>query len=217
LKIYVYNAGSSNFSGIAAVSAITLEIAASADLIVDGAVTTDKLYAGAVTAGKISVTNLAAINADLGSVTAGTFTGGLTRTAATGKRIQLTTTSLASILADDSVPFELTNDGELYIAKITDVGEGRMTLELNSAEVFWDFTVKVDNSAVFSVDNDYVSAYGHVNLSSGHTYCINSVQVVGPQGSAITAPSGGGTVDAEARTAIGAIISRLAAHGLIAT
>lgn len=37
------------------------------------AVTADKIIAGAVTANKINVTNLAAINADLGAITAGSL------------------------------------------------------------------------------------------------------------------------------------------------
>jgi len=39
---------------------------------------------------------------------------------------------------------------------------------------------------------------------------------IGDQQTAITAPSGGGTIDAEARTAINSIISALEAHGLVA-
>lgn len=46
---------------------------------------------------------------------------------------------------------------------------------------------------------------------------VGGQQVVGGQGAAIAAPSGGGTVDAEARAAIGAILSALRNHGLIAT
>lgn len=45
---------------------------------------------------------------------------------------------------------------------------------------------------------------------------IGTHQVIGPREPAIAAPSGGGTVDAEARDAIAAIIARLASHGLIA-
>lgn len=45
---------------------------------------------------------------------------------------------------------------------------------------------------------------------------IGGQQVVGGQATAIVAPSGGGTVDAEARAAIGSILSALRAHGLIA-
>ncbi|WP_152522364.1 hypothetical protein [Sphingobium sp. HDIP04] len=65
-------------SGYMAFTACKLEVAASAELIVDGdilarhlasnSVTTDKLDAGAVTAAKISVTSLAAISANLGNV-----------------------------------------------------------------------------------------------------------------------------------------------------
>lgn len=40
--------------------------------------------------------------------------------------------------------------------------------------------------------------------------------MIADQGAAITAPTGGATVDAESRTAINDIISRLEAHGLVA-
>jgi len=40
--------------------------------------------------------------------------------------------------------------------------------------------------------------------------------MIANQGDAITAPTGGATTDAEARTAINSIISALEAHGLIA-
>ena len=39
---------------------------------------------------------------------------------------------------------------------------------------------------------------------------------IGEQGASVTAPTGGGTVDAEARTAITALIERMEGHGLIA-
>jgi hypothetical protein len=44
----------------------------------------------------------------------------------------------------------------------------------------------------------------------------NGMIDVSGQGASVTAPSGGATQDAEARTAINDIISRLEAHGLIA-
>lgn len=46
---------------------------------------------------------------------------------------------------------------------------------------------------------------------------IGGVQVVGAQQAAIPAPSGGATVDTEARGAIAAILFALRTHGLIAT
>jgi hypothetical protein len=53
-----------------------------------------------------------------------------------------------------------------------------------------------------------------VNTTS--VYQVNGTQVVGAQGATITDPTGGVVIDAEARTAINALIDRLQAHGLIA-
>ena len=44
---------------------------------------------------------------------------------------------------------------------------------------------------------------------------IQGVQVLGAREPAVAPPAGGGTVDAEARTAVAAIIDRLVSHGLI--
>lgn len=46
---------------------------------------------------------------------------------------------------------------------------------------------------------------------------VDGEQVVGAQASAIADPSGGTTIDAQARTALGAILTALRTHGLIAT
>lgn len=51
----------------------------------------------------------------------------------------------------------------------------------------------------------------------GSSISIGGIQVVGAQGPAIPAPSGGTTADAAARSAIGAILSALRTHGLIAS
>lgn len=58
-----------------------------------------------------------------------------------------------------------------------------------------------------------VDIVGNTNISG--VYKVDAVQVIGNRGAAVTAPTGGVTIDAEARTAINAIISRLSAHGLI--
>lgn len=60
--------------------------AITADKVSANAITADKINAGAVTAAKISVTNLSSINADLGSITAGTIvlpSGGFIRSGQT--------------------------------------------------------------------------------------------------------------------------------------
>lgn len=56
-----------------------------------------------------------------------------------------------------------------------------------------------------------------VNLASGRVFKVNGTQVVGARQAAIGAPTGGTTIDAEARTAIGSILTVLRTHGLIAT
>ena len=67
----------------------------------------------------------------------------------------------------------------------------------------------VHEFALFS-DEEWVVGRSHGAL------LVEGVQVVGPQGEAITAPTGGATVDAEARSAISAILAAMREHGLIA-
>lgn len=87
-------------------------------------------------------------------------------------------------------------------------GVNAAILEVNS-----DGNLLVSNSinliAVFSGSG--------LNLAAGDTYSINGVQVLGSQGAAVPDATGGGTIDAEARTAINSLLARLRAHGIIAT
>lgn len=63
-----------------------------------------------------------------------------------------------------------------------------------------------------------LDASGNLNVrSASQGYQVNSIQVVGAQGAAVSDASGGATVDAEARTAINTLLARLRTHGLIAT
>ena len=49
----------------------------------------------------------------------------------------------------------------------------------------------------------------------GSSVCINGIEVLGAQQAAIASPSGGTTIDNEARAAIAAMLSALRSHGLI--
>lgn len=97
IQIQYYRA--SGVSGVLKYASPVVRKASSSELVVDGAitaiklsansVTSDKITAGAVTANKINVTNLAAINADLGVVTAG-----MLRSGSGGNRTEVTTTGV---------------------------------------------------------------------------------------------------------------------------
>lgn len=52
---------------------------------------------------------------------------------------------------------------------------------------------------------------------TGRTLTLDGAQVVGARGAAIASPSGGSTIDAEARTALAEALDRLRGHGLIST
>jgi uncharacterized protein DUF2793 len=63
----------------------------------------------------------------------------------------------------------------------------------------------------------YRSGGWELGTVRGSSLVISGQQVIGARGTAIADPSGGAQVDAEARAAIGAILSALRQHGLIAS
>lgn len=60
-----------------------------ASSIVSLSITANEIAASTITSGKLSVSQLSAIAADMGSLTAGTITGALIRTAASGARVEV--------------------------------------------------------------------------------------------------------------------------------
>lgn len=95
-------------------------LSANLGTVTAGILTADVSYLGAVSAGQISATQLSAISANLGTITAGavtgiTFTGGILRTAASGRRIE--------ILGSDN-RLTVYNSSGLPVAWIGDLGFG---------------------------------------------------------------------------------------------
>ena len=72
--------------------------------------------------------------------------------------------------------------------------------------------VFIRSDAVFAL---YRGASWEIGQLRATAVVIGGQQVVGPRSSAIAAPAGGPTVDAEARTAIGQVLAALRQHGLI--
>jgi hypothetical protein len=81
-------------------------------------------------------------------------------------------------------------------------------------EIDADDNVSITAPVVKVSVTDAVEITGPVTTDT--EYRVNGTKVVGEQGSAITDPTGGSTIDTQARSAIGSILSALRAHGLIA-
>lgn len=84
----------------------------------------------------------------------------------------------------------------------------------------WRFISPVEGMTAYVKSDGIVAAYrsGAWDLGNVRAYAImvGPNQVVGARQAAIADPSGGTTVDATARGTIGAILTALRAHGLIA-
>ena len=113
-----FQTGSSVFidGGIISADSVT------ATQIAAGTITATELAANSVTADEINASTLSAITANLGSITAGsidgatitgtTMTGNIFRTAASGARIQFTTTGIDCFKADGTQTIDIDNDGK---------------------------------------------------------------------------------------------------------
>ena len=84
----------------------------------------------------------------------------------------------------------------------------------------WRFAVPVEGMRLWRRDQGCFArrtASGWIDGEiTGHSLSLGGTQVVGSQQSAIADAAGGTVVDAEARTALAAVLSALRAHGLIA-
>ena len=85
----------------------------------------------------------------------------------------------------------------------------------------WRFVVPRDGLNAFVKSSGATAAFRSgawvIGDLSGAQVTIDGVKVVGTRSAAVAAPTGGTTVDAEARTAIGLILAAMRGHGLIAT
>lgn len=86
-------------------------------------ITGENILGSTITADKLLVTSLSAITADMGAMTAGTITGAVIRTAASGTRISLDSTGFKQFLGSSGVPaIHFKTDGtddNVFTGKIT--------------------------------------------------------------------------------------------------
>ena len=113
-----FQTGSTTFidGGIITANTVTAtQIAAdtiTATQIAADTITATELAANSVTASEINVSQLSAIAADLGTVTAGTITGGTIQTASSGQRLVVGSTGLQAINSSGTTVVTIGNDGQ---------------------------------------------------------------------------------------------------------
>lgn len=85
----------------------------------------------------------------------------------------------------------------------------------------WRFVAAFEGMTVWSLADAMVAVHRggvwRAGEANAHRLWIDGVQVVAAQQAAIPVPAGGSVIDVESRGAIGAILTALRAHGLIAT
>jgi len=84
----------------------------------------------------------------------------------------------------------------------------------------WEYLMPAEGSRFWVVADGLWAGFGEGGWTRGILPCVSlkigGDQVVGARQPAIAAPTGGSTVDTEARTALAAVIVALKTHGLIA-
>lgn len=113
--------------------------------------------------------------------------------------------------------------GNCYIVGSTPTGDwaGKPQSVAGYTSGGWRFITPLEGLSVYVKSTGQFAAYRsgawEIGVFRGSSVVIGGKQVVGSRATAIASPSGGSTTDAEARTAIDAILGALRQHGLIET
>ena len=89
------------------------------------------------------------------------------------------------------------------------------------SESGWRFVLPVDGLSVLirtsRLRAEYFAGSWEIGITRASSVEIGGEQVLSSQAVAIASPSGGTTIDTEARAAIGQMLAALRSHGLIAS
>jgi len=142
--------------------------------ITDNSISTPKLQAGAVLASKMSVGQLSAITADLGSITAGTITGATIRTSSSGERIEMEDDVIESY--DSGGDLSLRIEGQFF--RIYDSG----TFVGSIGGVSGGFFIGADTGTTMSLDAENVNIEAGnfiiLDAESAHSIQVNNDQKI---------------------------------------
>jgi len=111
--------------------------------------------------------------------------------------------------------------GETYIVDFGGTGAwlGRDSCLAGFTDAGWKFVAPREGTIAYvasmAVWTVFRGGAWEMGTLRGNSLLIGGEQVVGARSAAISAPTGGATVDAEARTAVGEILAAMRAHGLI--
>lgn len=122
---------------------------------------------------------------------------------------------------DDSAPPQTPVPGQCHIvgADATGAWAGAASKLACWTPGGWRFAEPFEGMSIWWIGNGPVRFEGgewRVGVVTARKLVIEDQQVVGAQGEAVALAQGGTVIDVEARTAIAAIVDRLASHGLIA-
>ena len=107
-NVVKFQTGATTFIDGGIISANTV----TATQIAADTITATQMAADSITATEINVSNLSSVNADLGSCTAGTLTGGTIQTAASGARVNMTTDGINAYNSSGTHVVDIANDGQ---------------------------------------------------------------------------------------------------------
>ncbi|MEK7180690.1 MAG: hypothetical protein AAB706_04390 [Patescibacteria group bacterium] len=143
--------------------------------IASNAITAVKIAAGVITADKMSVTDLSAISANIGTITAGTITGititgGTIRTAASGARTEFKADIIGGI--DGMISY---NSSGTAVAYFTVDNDGNFSLE--GGEVRCEGNLRVNNT--ISCESGNLILSGNINVTGD----LNAATIRGASGS----------------------------------
>lgn len=134
--------------------------------------------------------------------------------------------SLAKLQVDPASGDQYILGGDLYLPVDQSVNFGTFNKRLasssgNLALINDDGALQFSTASIaqYIVGGNVIGHFGAAGLllASGTALYNNSIKVVGAQGAAVADATGGVVIDAEARTALNALLARLRTHGLIAT